>query len=249
MSQALIAARQVSLIAGGTAILNKVSLALHAGEIVTLIGPNGSGKTTLLKALLGLVKVDGVIIRRDGLKVGYVPQQFERDASLPISVEGFLRLFAPAKAIEAALARTDILSARKKQMSTLSGGELARVLLARALAAKPDLLVLDEPTASVDVTGEASLYRLIADIRDELGCGILLVSHDLHVVMARANRVICLNRHICCEGTAEAVVKDPAFRALFGMQTADEIALYAHHHRHSHNVSGAVEGHGDETHG
>lgn len=249
MSHALIAARHVSVTAGGAEILDKVSLKLHPGEIVTLIGPNGSGKTTLLRALLGLIKVEGSILRREGLKIGYVPQQFERDASLPITVEGFLRLFAPPKTIDAALARTEILSARKKQMSTLSGGELARVLLARALASKPDLLVLDEPTASVDVSGEASLYRLIADIRDELGCGVLLVSHDLHVVMARANRVICLNRHICCEGTAEAVVKDPAFHALFGMQTAEEIALYAHHHRHQHDASGAIEGHGDKAHG
>ncbi|MGB8602021.1 MAG: metal ABC transporter ATP-binding protein [Rhizomicrobium sp.] len=238
MSQALIAARHVSVTAEGTTILDKVSLAISRGEIVTLIGPNGSGKTTLLKALLGLVRVDGDIDRSPGLKIGYVPQQFERDPSLPITVEGFLRLFAPAAAIEPALRRTEILQARKKQMSALSGGELARVLLARAMAAKPDLLVLDEPTASVDVTGEAALYRLIAEIRDELGCGVLLVSHDLHVVMARANRVICLNRHICCEGTPAAVVRDPAFRAMFGVQTADEIALYAHHHRHQHTPCG-----------
>ena len=245
MSQALIAADRLSVTAGGTHIIDRVSLAVYPREIVTLIGPNGSGKTTLLKALLGLVRSQGQIVRRDGLKIGYVPQQFARDPSLPITVDGFLALFAAAKARQDALERTGVAHTKSRQLNSLSGGELARVLLARALAGAPQLLVLDEPLAGVDIAGEAALYHLIAEIRDELGCGVLLVSHDLHVVMAQANRVVCLNRHICCEGHAEAVVRDPAFLELFGARAAGELALYAHHHDHARNPSGeTVRDHG-----
>lgn len=238
MSEALIAATNLSLTADGAPILDRVSMAVYPGEIVTLIGPNGSGKTTLLKVLLGLAAAQGETRRKAGLKIGYVPQTFARDPALPVTVDRFMRLFSSPDAVTKALERARILQARHKQMNTLSGGELARVLLARAIAGHPDLLVLDEPTASVDVSGEASLYRLIAQIREELNCGVLLVSHDLHVVMARANRVICLNHHICCQGAAEAVVRDPAFHALFGHKAAEEIALYAHHHHHQHTPSG-----------
>jgi zinc transport system ATP-binding protein len=241
MSEPLIAADRLSVYAGGAHILDRVSLAVRPREIVTLIGPNGSGKTTLLKAILGLVRAEGEIVRRPGLKIGYVPQQFERDASLPLTVAGFLGLFAPAKAAEAALARVGIAQAKNRQLGALSGGELARVLLARAIASRPDLLVLDEPMAGVDIAGEAALYHLIAEIRDELGCGVLLVSHDLHVVMAQADRVVCLNRHVCCEGDAHAVVRDPAFRELFGARAAGELALYAHHHDHAHGPAGETE--------
>ena len=241
MNDPLIAADRLNVYAGGAHILDRVSLAVHPREIVTLIGPNGSGKTTLLKAILGLVPAEGEIKRRTGLKIGYVPQQFGRDASLPITVAGFLGLFAPAKAAEAALARVGIAQAKNRQLGALSGGELARVLLARAIAGRPDLLVLDEPVAGVDVTGEAALYHLIAEIRDEIGCGVLLVSHDLHVVMARSDHVVCLNRHICCEGDAQAVVRDPAFLQLFGARAASELALYAHHHDHAHPPTGEPE--------
>jgi zinc transport system ATP-binding protein len=241
MSEPLIAADRLSVYTGGAHILDRASLAVHPREIVTLIGPNGSGKTTLLKAILGLTRAEGEIIRRSGLKIGYVPQQFERDASLPMTVAGFLGLFAPAKAAEAALERVGIAQVKNRQLEALSGGELARVLLARAIAGRPDLLVLDEPTASVDVAGEAALYHLIAEIRDEFGCGVLLVSHDLHVVMAQADHVICLNRHICCEGDAHAVVRDPAFLELFGARAAGDLALYAHHHDHAHAPSGETE--------
>jgi zinc transport system ATP-binding protein len=238
MSEPLIAADRLSVYAGGVHILDRVSLAVHPREIVTLIGPNGSGKTTLLKAILGLVRAEGRISRRPDLKIGYVPQQFDRDASLPMTVMGFLRLFAPAKAADAALARVGMAQTKNRQLEALSGGELARVLLARAIVSRPDLLVLDEPVAGVDVAGEAALYHLIAEIRDELGCGVLLVSHDLHVVMAQADRVVCLNRHVCCEGDAHAVVRDPAFLELFGARAAGELALYAHHHDHAHGPSG-----------
>jgi len=236
MSEPLITAKHLSVRAGAMHILNDVSLAIHAREIVTLIGPNGSGKTTLLKALLGLTPCRGEIVRRAGLKIGYVPQQFAPDPSLPITVERFLRLFATPQESAAALGRVGANETRGRQMSALSGGELARVLLARAVAGHPGLLVLDEPLAGVDVVGEAAFYHMIAELRDELGCGILLVSHDLHVVMGKADRVICLNHHVCCEGDAHDVVRDPAFQELFGAR--GELALYPHHHDHAHTLSG-----------
>lgn len=236
MTEPLIAARGLSLTAGRLTILSNVSLAIAPREIVTLIGPNGSGKTTLLKALLGLTRVNGEIVRRPGLRIGYVPQQFTPDPSLPMTVHGFLSLFAGHEAGCAALGRVGIPDAHDRQIFTLSGGELARVLLARAIAGKPDLLVLDEPLSGVDVSGEAALYHLIAELRDELGCAILLVSHDLHVVMGKADRVVCLNHHICCEGDAHAVAQNPAFLELFGAR--GELALYPHHHDHAHTLCG-----------
>jgi zinc transport system ATP-binding protein len=236
MTEPLIAARNLSLAAGRLTILNDVSLAVHRGEIVVLIGPNGSGKTTLLKALLGLIRVKGEIVRSPGLKIGYVPQQFTPDPSLPMTVHRFLDLFAGHDAGWAALQRVGIAEAHDRQLATLSGGELARVLLARAIAGKPDLLVLDEPLAGVDISGEAALYHLIADLRDELSCGILLVSHDLHVVMGKADRIVCLNHHVCCEGDVKAVGRDPAFAELFGAR--GELAIYPHLHNHSHALSG-----------
>jgi len=235
MTDPLISAKNLRVQAGALRILDGVSLAIHLREIVTLIGPNGSGKTTLLKALLGLVRAKGEIVRKSGLKIGYVPQQFTPDLSLPITARRFLSLFVGREAGEHALQRVGASEAGGRQLSALSGGELARVLLARAIAGKPDLLVLDEPLAGVDVSGEAALYRLIADIRDELGCGVLLVSHDLHVVMAQADRVVCLNHHVCCEGSAHDVLLDPVFLELFGAR--GELAVYAHHHDHVHTLS------------
>lgn len=219
-------------------ILDRVSLAISPGEIVVLIGPNGSGKTTLVKALLGLARHSGAVTRKPGLRIGYVPQHFPRDSSLPITVARFLGLYGGD--VQAALARVGCEKLAGLQLATLSGGEMARALLARAIAHKPDLLVLDEPFAGVDLAGEAALYALIAELRDELGCGVLLVSHDLHVVMAQASRVICLNRHICCQGEAGDVVRDPAFVELFGPRVAGELAIYHHHHDHEHTPSGAI---------
>jgi zinc transport system ATP-binding protein len=232
--ESLISATDLGLRVGGRDILSHVDFAIRPGEIVTLIGPNGSGKTSLLKALLGLVPATGAILRKPGLRLGYVPQSFARDRSLPITVARFLSLFAPSDAARAALARVGLSSGAGRQLAALSGGELARVLLARAIAVRPELLILDEPLAGVDVAGEAALYHLIAEIRDEIGCGVLLVSHDLHVVMAQADRVVCLNGHVCCEGKAEQVVEDPAFAELFGPRVAGELALYAHRHDHTH---------------
>ena len=219
---------------GAIKAVDGVSISVGPGEIVGVIGPNGSGKTSLLKALLGLVPASGAIVRKPGLRIGYVPQNFARDRSLPITVGRFLRLFAKDREAGAALARVGVPALHDRQLSALSGGELARVLFARAIAGRPELLVLDEPLAGVDVAGEAALYHLIAELRDEIGCGVLLVSHDLHVVMAQADRVVCLNGHVCCEGKAEQVLKDPAFEQLFGARAAGELALYAHRHDHTH---------------
>jgi zinc transport system ATP-binding protein len=236
MTTPLITAKNLSLTAGRLTILNGVSLAINEREIVTLIGPNGSGKTTLLKALLGLIKVQGEIVRRPGLKIGYVPQQFVPDPSLPLTVHRFMSLFAGHDYGCKALERVGVADAHDRQLSTLSGGELARVQLARAIAGKPDLLVLDEPLSGVDISGEAALYHLIAELRDELSCGILLVSHDLHVVMSRSDRVVCLNHHVCCEGDVKTVAKDPAFLELFGAR--GELAIYPHLHDHAHSLAG-----------
>lgn len=246
MTEPLIEARDLSVTASGNRIVENVSLRVDPREIVVLIGPNGSGKTTLLKALLGLVPHKGEVVRRPGLRIGYVPQHFTRDLSLPLTVGRFIGLYGGG---EAALARVGIERLASHQLATLSGGEMARVLLARAIAQKPDLLFLDEPFAGVDISGEAALYSLIAELRDEIGCGVLLVSHDLHVVMAQASRVICLNRHICCEGAAGAVVRDPAFVQLFGTRVAAELALYHHTHDHEHSPSGEVTHDHEHAHG
>jgi zinc transport system ATP-binding protein len=238
----LISAEDICVSAGSSRIIENVSLAIAPREIVVLIGPNGSGKTTLLKALVGLGRAQGRITRRPGLRLGYVPQHFVRDLSLPMTVKRLIEVYAPEKgAARAALERIGIAALAGKQVATLSGGEMARVLLARAIVHKPDILLLDEPFAGVDLAGEAALYRLIAELRDEIGCAILLVSHDLHVVMAEADRVICLNRHICCQGAAGHVIRDPAFVQLFGPRIASELALYAHDHDHRHLPTGEVQ--------
>lgn len=238
----LLAAKNLSVAFGGEAILDHVDLSVRAGEIVTLIGPNGSGKTTLVRALLGLVQPSAGRVVRHTNRIGYVPQGFTRDRSLPLSAARFVMGFDGGVKKDAmeALARTGIVASAARQLSSLSGGEMARVALARALLRKPELLVLDEPVAGVDIAGEASLYELISAMRDETGCGILLVSHDLHVVMAAADHVICLNRHICCEGEANAVVRNPAFAKLFGPRIAEQLALYTHRHDHVHTSSGQV---------
>ena len=238
----LIAAENLSIAYEGETILDRIDLAIHAKEIVTLIGPNGSGKTTLVRALLGLAPpASGRVVRATN-RIAYVPQFFVRDRSLPMTALAFIRFFGDGSEADArdALSRTGAAHAANRQLSALSGGEMARVALARAMLRKPELLVLDEPLAGVDIAGEAALYELIANMREELGTAILLVSHDLHIVMAAADHVVCLNRHVCCEGDAASVVHDPAFIALFGPRIADQIALYSHRHDHAHAPSGAI---------
>lgn len=233
----------------GRWIVRGVDLTVSPGEIVTLIGPNGSGKSTTAKMALGMIAPDeGTAARRAGLAVGYVPQNVAIDWTLPLTVERFMRLTAPLSpgAIEAALAETGVSHLRRAEARTLSGGEFQRVLLARALARKPDLLVLDEPVQGVDFSGEIALYDLIRAARDRIGCGVLLISHDLHVVMAATDRVLCLNGHVCCEGAPHAVAQSDEYRALFGDRAAASLAVYTHHHDHTHLADGRVR-HADGT--
>jgi zinc transport system ATP-binding protein len=233
----LIEGRGVSLKLGNRAILDSVDIDVMPGEIVTLIGPNGAGKSSLVRVLLGLQAVTGGrVVRRNGLRVGYVPQRFPLIPNVPLDVKRLLSLtLRPAPVdIEAALTETGIAHLKNATVASLSGGELQRALLARALLRRPELLVLDEPVQAVDFIGETKLYELISEIRRRHGCGILMVSHDLHMVMAESDRVICLNGHICCEGGPETVRRDPEFVKLFGPQAARVIAAYSHHHDHDH---------------
>lgn len=233
----------------GRWLVRGINLTVQAGEIVTLIGPNGSGKSTTAKMALGILKPDeGQVSCLPGLKVGYVPQKMSLDWTMPLSVERFMRLTQRVKPteLEAALEQTGISALRHSEVRDLSGGEFQRTLLARAIARKPDLLVLDEPVQGVDFAGENALYELISTIRDHIGCGVLLISHDLHVVMAATDRVVCLNGHVCCQGTPSAVATSPEYQRLFGEWAAAGLAVYEHHHDHTHLPDGRVQ-HADGT--
>jgi len=233
----LISARHVCVRQGGVEVLHDITLTLAAGEIVTILGPNGSGKSTLLRALLGIVPVaSGRVERKAGLRIGYVPQRLHIDRALPMTARRFLSLPRRVGEAEAAaaLSRVGMEAAGGLQLAALSGGQLQRVLLARALLGAPDMLMLDEPTQGLDQAGEAGFYRLIEEVRAQSGAAVLMVSHDLHVVMAASDRVICLNGHICCEGTPRVVSGAPEYRALFGLGTQGALALYQHVHDHEH---------------
>ncbi|WP_420407529.1 ATP-binding cassette domain-containing protein [Hoeflea sp.] len=233
----------------GRWLVRGVSLAMEPGEIVTLIGPNGSGKSTTAKMALGISKPDeGNVQRRPGLKVSYVPQKLTIDWTLPLTVDRFMRLTGHVGVEEAksAMASTGVTHLANAEVRTLSGGEFQRVMLARAIARKPHFLVLDEPVQGVDFSGEIALYDLIKRIRDEMHCGILLISHDLHVVMAATDRVICLNGHVCCSGSPTVVASSAEYKALFGARAASTLAVYEHHHDHTHLPDGRVR-HRDGT--
>jgi zinc transport system ATP-binding protein len=247
-SPPLIELAGINVAFGRRLALSDVSLVVTPGEIVTVIGPNGAGKTTLLRVALGLQKPDtGRVQRKADLRVGYLPQRLAIDETLPLTVKRFLTL-APGARMEIAAALSEVGAghALPLPVQTLSGGELQRVLLARALLREPELLVLDEPVQGVDIAGQADLFALIRHLRDARGCGVLLVSHDLHLVMAATDRVLCLNHHVCCSGAPAEVSRDPAYRALFGA-AVEGFALYAHHHDHSHDAaddSGKAARHG-----
>lgn len=239
----LISLENISVSFGQRQVLSNISLSLEPGRILTLLGPNGAGKSTLVRVVLGLVQPDSGTLKRDNpLRIGYVPQKLHLDPTLPLTVERFLRLRPGAR-------KTDILPALKRvqaghlqhaPLQKLSGGETQRVLLARALLNQPHLLVLDEPTQGVDVNGQVALYDLINQLRVELNCAVLMVSHDLHLVMAKTDEVLCLNHHICCSGTPEVVSRHPEFIAMFGPRGAEQLAIYRHHHNHRHDLQGRI---------
>ncbi|MEY8096615.1 ATP-binding cassette domain-containing protein [Falsihalocynthiibacter sp. S25ZX9] len=233
----LISTEKLTVKHGSKTTLDAVDFHIENGEIVTLVGPNGSGKTTLLRALIGAIPSDGKITRAENLKIGYVPQKLQLDPSLPLSVKRFLSLPTrhPLAEVTAALDAGGAGHIADTAMADLSGGQLQRVLLARALLHKPNLLILDEATQGLDQPGAASFYQQIEDVRSQLGCAVLMVSHDLHVVMAASDRVVCLNGHVCCHGTPDIVASAPEYRALFGTGTGGALALYRHEHSHSHD--------------
>lgn len=234
----LVSLEGLSVRYGASTVLRQVSFSIHPGEIVTIVGPNGSGKTTLLRVIIGATPpTTGRLTRRPGLRIGYVPQRLHIDPTLPITVERFMHL--PNKASHEhcldALQKAGAPDLLKRQMSQLSGGQFQRVLLARALMNQPELLLLDEATQGLDQPGSAAFYHQVEAVRQQLGCAVLMISHELHVVMSASDRVICLNGHICCEGTPAVVASAPEYRALFGTGTGGALALYRHEHDHRHD--------------
>jgi zinc transport system ATP-binding protein len=239
----LVEAYDIGVSRGGRWLIRNVDLTVRPGEIVTLIGPNGSGKSTSAKVALGILKPDeGRVVRRAELRVGYVPQKLSIDWTMPLTVERLMSLTGhqSVSAIKAALAETEISHLAKAEVQHLSDGEFQRALIARALIRRPELLVLDEPVQGVDFNGEIALYDLISRIRERTGCGILLISHDLHVVMAKTDTVICLNGHVCCHGTPQSVTSNPEYLRLFGVRAAQTIAVYTHDHNHAHLPDGTI---------
>jgi zinc transport system ATP-binding protein len=235
----MIHVENVSVDLGGRRVLQNVSLSLQPAEIVTIVGPNGSGKSTLLRTMIGALKpTTGRVRREPGLRIGYVPQQLAIDPTLPLTAERFLNLprrHSPDH-VEQALTRAGAQGLADRQMTQLSGGQFQRVLLARALLVQPQVLILDEATRGLDQPGSAAFYRQIETVRHDLKCSVLMVSHELHVVMAASDRVICLNGHVCCAGAPEQVATAPEYRALFGTGTEGALALYRHEHDHTHGA-------------
>ena len=224
---------------GGRTVLDRVSIEVRRQEVVSLIGPNGAGKTTTVRALLGLIKPNsGAVHREPGVVVGYVPQRMEPESLLPLSVRRFLAMAGRRVRGDAAAVLDEVGTAPviDRQLSSLSGGEFRRVLLARALLRDPDLLVLDEPVQQVDFPGQVAMHQLIGRLRDRRGCGVLVISHDLHLVLGATDRVVCINGHVCCAGEPEAVSRHPEYVSLFGPHAAAALAVYTHHHDHSHGL-------------
>jgi zinc transport system ATP-binding protein len=237
-SETLVALKHIGRQYRDKTVLSHIDLTIDAGQILTLIGPNGAGKTTLARIVLGLEKPSsGTIFRKKWLKIGYMPQKLHIDPTLPLTVSRFLQLAEPnPQKVAKALARVGIAGLADSPLQSISGGEMQRALLGRAILREPELLVLDEPVQGVDIIGQEALYQLISQLRSELGCAVLMVSHDLHLVMASTDQVICLNQHICCHGNPEQVSTNPAFLEIFGEKTA----FYTHDHDHKHDLHGDV---------
>jgi zinc transport system ATP-binding protein len=252
MTTPLVECHGVTVRRGGEAVLDNVEIAVMPGEMVSLIGPNGAGKTLLLRVLLGLLRAEeGKVVSRPGLRIGYMPQKLTLDATLPLTVCRFLSLGGPVPIgkRQEVLEEVGLSAVIDRPMRALSGGETQRVLLARALLRNPDLLVMDEPAQGLDIHGQDELMGLIEKTRQKRECGILMVSHDLHVVMAATDRVVCLNHHICCTGHPMDVEVDPSYVALFGERAAGHLATYHHHHDHVHGLTGeVVDADGDHSH-
>lgn len=239
MNSDIVRLEHVNVSFGTKRVVQDVSLQLHTDCITTLIGPNGAGKTTLVKTVLGLLKPDtGVVWRKPDLVIGYVPQKLHIDTTFPLTVRRFLQISRslPKAALEEAVASVNVHALLNASIHTLSGGEMQRVLIARALLRKPQLLVLDEPVQGVDINGQIELYELISSLRKDRGCGVLMISHDLHLVMSATDHVICMNHHICCSGHPEKIASDPSYISLFGASSAKAMSLYSHHHNHHHNT-------------
>ncbi|MEM8849541.1 MAG: metal ABC transporter ATP-binding protein [Pseudomonadota bacterium] len=236
--QSLVRIEGLSVAYGGKTALSGVDMSVEPGEIVTIVGPNGSGKTSLLRAMIGAIRpASGQVHLKPGLRLGYVPQRLHVDSTLPMRVGRFLGLPVRSSmaARRTALDRAGAPDLMDREMSRLSGGQFQRVLLARALMTEPDLLLLDEATQGLDQPGSAAFYRQIEEVRRETGCAVVMISHELHVVMAASDRVICINGHVCCQGTPAVVASAPEYRALFGTGTGGALALYRHDHDHDHH--------------
>ena len=223
-------------------LVRDVSFEIHRGKILTLIGPNGSGKTTTAKIVLGIHKNIEGEVTSFAKNIGYVPQKIYIDWTLPIRVKDFMILTQELtdEDIDQALKLTEVTHLKNRNLRSLSGGEFQRVLLARAIGKKPDLLILDEPVQGVDFAGEVALYEVIKKISDRLQCGILLISHDLHVVMSATDYVVCLNGHICCSGTPNDVAQNKNYQELFGEQASKILSVYEHRHDHAHSSDGVL---------
>ena len=223
-------------------LVRGISLEINQGQIVTLIGPNGSGKTTTAKMILNILNTDEGLVKGNANKMAYVPQKINIDWTMPLRVIDFMKITSSLNntQITESLVMTGVDKLLYNQIHSLSGGEFQRVLIARAIAKKPDLLVLDEPVQGVDFNGEIALYNLIKEISVNLNCGILLISHDMHFVMSTTDHVICLNGHICCSGSPSNVVKNPEYIKLFGQHNSETLSYYQHQHDHSHNHDGSI---------
>lgn len=242
-SSVLLSAKAICKNFGERKVLEDISLSIKSGQILTLIGPNGAGKTTLVRIVLGLMQADsGSLYHSPSLRIGYMPQKVQIETTLPLTVVRFLQLANrdDPQLLLTTLEELKISHLGKQQLSAISGGELQRVLLARALLRNPQLLILDEPAQGVDLAGQAELYQLISEISNRKGCGVLMISHDLHLVMSATDEVVCLNHHICCHGKPEQVSTDPAYLNLFGAAASQNLAVYTHHHNHEHDLTGNI---------